>query len=358
MNYSSFCEYLLAALVNQMEHGVTISKETIRKNNNVSLDAFIIHMPDVTSAPVVYLQPLYKAYRDGSPIDKIAQTVLARLKKELPLSLELAEQARSLESARDRIAYRLISKKDNKELLNDIPWVPFLDLAVIFYLHLGVKDDKQITTVIHDHQANSWNLSPEELYELAKENTPRLCPSTIGRLEHMLFGWDEEEQRFCAIHHPFTRPVPEDVEKVLKGEISTDICAEAYDVIFNGNELGGGSIRIHEKDLQDATFRALGLDDATIQEQFGHLLAAFSFGAPPHGGLALGLDRVVMLIGKCDSIREVIAFPKNNRGADLMSESPAPAEPNQLRDVHIQVKLPEKLRQKLEAEKAAAGQQA
>ena len=169
-----------------------------------------------------------------------------------------------------------------------------------------------------------------------------------------LFGWDEEEQRFCAIHHPFTRPVPEDVEKVLKGEISTDICAEAYDVIFNGNELGGGSIRIHEKDLQDATFRALGLDDATIEEQFGHLLAAFSFGAPPHGGLALGLDRVVMLIGKCESIREVIAFPKNNRGADLMSESPAPAEPNQLRDIHIQVKLPEKLRLKLEAEKAAA----
>ncbi len=173
-----------------------------------------------------------------------------------------------------------------------------------------------------------------------------------------LFGWDDEEQRFCAIHHPFTRPVPEDVEKVLKGEISTDICAEAYDVIFNGNELGGGSIRIHEKELQDATFRALGLDDATIQEQFGHLLAAFSFGAPPHGGLALGLDRVVMLIGKCESIREVIAFPKNNRGADLMSESPAPAEPNQLRDIHIQVKLPEKLRLKLEAEKAAAEQQA
>ncbi|MBQ7024370.1 MAG: aspartate--tRNA ligase [Akkermansia sp.] len=172
-----------------------------------------------------------------------------------------------------------------------------------------------------------------------------------------LFGWDAEEQRFCAVHHPFTRPVPEDVEKVLKGEISTDLCAEAYDVIFNGNELGGGSIRIHEKELQDATFRALGLDDATIQEQFGHLLAAFSFGAPPHGGLALGLDRVVMLIGQCESIREVIAFPKNNRGADLMSESPAPAEPNQLRDIHIQVKLPEKLRQKLEAEKAAAEQQ-
>lgn len=193
-----------------------------------------------------------------------------------------------------------------------------------------------------------------EFMELLKDND-EIDLFWVNRFP--LFGWDAEEQRFCAIHHPFTRPVPEDVEKVLKGEISTDICAEAYDVIFNGNELGGGSIRIHEKDLQDATFRALGLDDATIEEQFGHLLAAFSFGAPPHGGLALGLDRVVMLIGKCESIREVIAFPKNNRGADLMSESPAPAEPNQLRDIHIQVKLPEKLRLKLEAEKAAAEQQ-
>ena len=186
--------------------------------------------------------------------------------------------------------------------------------------------------------------------ELLKDNTD---VDLFWVVRFPLFGWDEESQRFCAIHHPFTRPVPEDVEKVLKGEISTDLCAEAYDIILNGNELGGGSIRIHEKDLQDATFRALGLDDATIQEQFGHLLSAFSFGAPPHGGLALGLDRVVMLLGGCSSIREVIAFPKNNRGADLMSESPAPAEPNQLRDIHIQVKLPEKLRQKLEAEQQA-----
>lgn len=196
-----------------------------------------------------------------------------------------------------------------------------------------------------------------EFMELLKGNTD---VDLFWVTRFPLFGWDAEEQRFCAIHHPFTRPVSEDVEKVLKGEISTDLCAEAYDVIFNGNELGGGSIRIHEKDLQDATFRALGLDDATIEEQFGHLLSAFSFGAPPHGGLALGLDRVVMLISESESIREVIAFPKNNRGADLMSESPAPAEATQLRDVHIQVKLPEKLRLKLEAEKAAAeaGEQA
>ncbi|MGN0835908.1 MAG: aspartate--tRNA ligase [Akkermansia sp.] len=168
-----------------------------------------------------------------------------------------------------------------------------------------------------------------------------------------MFAWDKEEGRFCAIHHPFTRPVPEDVDKVLRGEISTELCAEAYDVIFNGNELGGGSLRIHERDLQDATFRALGLDEATISERFGHLLSAFSFGAPPHGGLALGLDRVVMLIGECESIREVIPFPKNNRAVDLMCEAPDTVDDKQLREIHIQVKLPEKLRQKLEAEQAA-----
>lgn len=169
-----------------------------------------------------------------------------------------------------------------------------------------------------------------------------------------MFAWDKEEGRYVAIHHPFTRPVPEDVEKILKGDISTDLCAEAYDVIFNGNELGGGSLRIHEKDLQDATFRALGLDEATINERFGHLLSAFSFGAPPHGGLALGLDRVVMLIGECESIREVIPFPKNNRAVDLMCEAPDTVDDKQLREIHIQVKLPEKLRQKMEGGQAPA----
>ncbi len=165
-----------------------------------------------------------------------------------------------------------------------------------------------------------------------------------------MFAWDKEEGRYVAIHHPFTRPIPEDVDKVLKGEISTDLCAEAYDVIFNGNELGGGSLRIHERDLQDAAFRALGLDEKTINERFGHLLSAFSFGAPPHGGIALGLDRMVMLIAECESIREVIPFPKNNRAVDLMCEAPDTVDAVQLRDIHIQIKLPEKLRQKLEAE--------
>ena len=178
-----------------------------------------------------------------------------------------------------------------------------------------------------------------EFMELLKDNKER---DFLWVIEFPLLGWDEEEQRWAAIHHPFTRPVKEDEEKLLKGELSADLRAQAYDVVLNGTELGGGSIRIHERDLQSAMFKALGITEEQAREQFGHILDAFSFGAPPHGGLALGLDRLVMMICDAESIREVIAFPKNNRGADLMSDSPAPAEERQLRDIHIQVKLPAK----------------
>jgi aspartyl-tRNA synthetase len=111
--------------------------------------------------------------------------------------------------------------------------------------------------------------------------------------------------------------------------------AQAYDVVLNGHELGGGSIRIHEADLQATMFKALGISEEEARAEFGHILDAFQFGAPPHGGIALGLDRIVMLIAGEQSIREVIAFPKNNKGTDLMTSSPAPAASDQLRDLRI-----------------------
>lgn len=153
--------------------------------------------------------------------------------------------------------------------------------------------------------------------------------------EFPLLAFDEEEGRYVAVHHPFTRPLKEDEEKLLKGDLSTDLRAQAYDVVLNGNELGGGSIRIHEAPLQSAMFTALGISERQAQEEFSHILDAFRFGAPPHGGLALGLDRLVMLICGEESIREVIAFPKNNKGSDLMSLSPAEVDPKQLRDLRL-----------------------
>ncbi len=154
--------------------------------------------------------------------------------------------------------------------------------------------------------------------------------------EFPLLAFDDEAGRYVAVHHPFTRPLAEDEAKLLNGELSTGLRAQAYDVVLNGHELGGGSIRIHEGPLQSAMFRALGISEEQAAEEFGHILDAFRFGAPPHGGIALGLDRLVMLICNEHSIREVIAFPKNNKGSDLMSLSPAEVDPKQLRDLRIQ----------------------
>ncbi len=150
-----------------------------------------------------------------------------------------------------------------------------------------------------------------------------------------LLDWDDETSAWHAVHHPFTRPNPEDVEKLEAGDYA-NVRAMAYDVVLNGYELGGGSVRIHEKDLQGKMFEILGVGPEEQQVKFGHILDAFRFGAPPHGGLALGLDRIAMLAAGEDSIREVIAFPKNNKGIDLMAQSPCEIGYKELREVYVQ----------------------
>ncbi len=150
-----------------------------------------------------------------------------------------------------------------------------------------------------------------------------------------LVAYSSEDQKWNAVHHPFTRPHAEDLEKLAAGDFA-HVRAQAYDVVLNGVEIGGGSIRIHEQELQAKMFEVLGVSAELQKSMFGHLLKAFSFGAPPHGGVALGLDRLAMLICGAESIRDVIAFPKNNRGVDLMSQSPAEVEFKQLRELYIQ----------------------
>ncbi len=156
-----------------------------------------------------------------------------------------------------------------------------------------------------------------------------------------LLGFDEEEQKWNAVHHPFTRPHEDDIHLLKAGDYH-DVRAQAYDVVLKGYELGGGSIRIHEAGLQQAMFDALGVTKEEQEEMFGHLLTAFSYGAPPHGGIALGLDRVVMLVAGEQSIREVITFPKNNKGLDLMTSSPAEVDFRQLRELYLKSTRDEK----------------
>lgn len=152
-----------------------------------------------------------------------------------------------------------------------------------------------------------------------------------------LLEWDETTERFYAMHHPFTAPKPGQLE--LLATNPGKVKANAYDLVLNGNEIGGGSIRIHDKDTQGKMFEFLGFTAEEAEAQFGFLMDAFQYGAPPHGGIAFGLDRLVAILGGQETIRDFIAFPKNNSGRDVMIDAPAPIDNNQLEELHLKVQI-------------------
>ncbi|HZL34460.1 MAG TPA: aspartate--tRNA ligase [Tepidisphaeraceae bacterium] len=175
----------------------------------------------------------------------------------------------------------------------------------------------------------------------------KIPPSTrfawVWVVNFPLFEYDDGEKRFVATHHPFTAPLDEDLPKLEKRDDIAGVesaKSKAYDIVVNGSEIGGGSIRIHRIDMQQKVFALLGLDESSQKQKFGFLLDALQYGAPPHGGIALGLDRLVMILRDIANIRDVIAFPKTQSGADLMSGAPSPVDEKQLREIHVRVAQP------------------
>ena len=159
-------------------------------------------------------------------------------------------------------------------------------------------------------------------------------------IEFPLMSYDEEQGRFVATHHPFTSPVPEDIP--LLDSDPKAVRGQHYDLVLNGMELGGGSIRIHQPALQKKVFEeVLKIPADVVESRFGYMLKAFTYGAPPHGGIAFGLDRMVALLCGTTSIRDVIAFPKTQRGQDLMAQSPTPVTARQLKELHIRTEVPD-----------------
>jgi len=187
----------------------------------------------------------------------------------------------------------------------------------------------------------------EKLTEMGKMSIAADQFNFLWVIEFPLLMFDKEMDRWYSSHHPFTSPVEEDIPKLTSDPKS--VRGQHYDIVVNGVELGGGSIRIHQRELQKTIFEdVLQIPADVAQERFGYMLEAFRYGAPPHGGIALGFDRLIAMLCDSDSIREVIAFPKTAKGADLMSDAPGTAEPRQLRDLHINLRAPQQEKPKAE----------
>lgn len=264
----------------------------------------------------------------------------------------------------------IAEKYSNKDMKDLTEWLQRPQIGAKGLVYIKYQEDGSIKSTIGkfytDSELNSWAqrfnaekgdvimiLSGEtektrkQLSELRLELGRRLELAKPGDfkplwvLDFPLLEWDEESGRFHAMHHPFTSPKKEDIPRMLHGDHETmkSLKADAYDLVINGAEIGGGSIRIHDRALQSKNFDLLGFSKEEAEAQFGFLLGAFEYGAPPHGGLAFGFDRLCAVMNGQSSIRDFIAFPKNNQGRDMMIDAPSPIHDTQLKELCLDVKI-------------------
>ncbi|HZS03435.1 MAG TPA: aspartate--tRNA ligase [Blastocatellia bacterium] len=229
------------------------------------------------------------------------------------------------------LAYIQVAEGESKSALTKFLGADGIN-AIVQAAKAGVGDAVLMIGGKRDVVASSLGAVRQEVARrenLINENETRLLWVT----EFPMFEYHEDDRRWYALHHPFTSPIDEDI-RGLEGDLGA-VRAKAYDLVMNGSEIGGGSIRIHRSDVQAKVFAALGLTEAEAREKFGFFLDALSYGTPPHGGIALGLDRIVMLLAGADSIRDVIAFPKVSSAADLMTDSPSEVSKQQLDELKI-----------------------
>jgi len=260
-------------------------------------------------------------------------------------------------------------KYSNKDLKNLTEWVKRPQIGAAGLVYVKYNKDGTIKSSVGkfytDEQLKEWldrfdakpgdmllilsgdeDKTRKQLGELRLEMGRRMGLMKEGDFKPVwivdfpLLEWDEEEGRFFAMHHPFTAPKQEEISKMISGDFETlkNLKADAYDLVINGNEIGGGSIRIHDRQLQEKNFELLGFTPEEAKKQFGFLMGAFEYGAPPHGGIAFGFDRLCAVMNNQTSIRDFIAFPKNNQGRDVMIDAPDYVDKSQLDELGLQLK--------------------
>jgi aspartyl-tRNA synthetase len=272
---------------------------------------------------------------------------------------DAAESGGKVKGINIKNSAEIFSRRQIDELVEKAKEFGAKGLAWIIYSGEGIKSPiaKFFSDELLNELLKRMDAQPGDLMVFVADTDPKQVLTSMGQLrlhlgkqlnlidenslnflwvvEFPLLEWDEEENRFVAMHHPFTSPMDEDLDLLERDPLR--VRAKAYDLVLNGTEVGGGSIRIHRTDLQERMFKVLGFTKERAWENFGFLLRAFEYGTPPHGGIAYGLDRLVMLLLGLNSIRDCIAFPKTQNAACLMTEAPAPVESRQLKELHIQI---------------------
>ena len=231
-------------------------------------------------------------------------------------------------------------KNDNGSLVGGISKFFTQELQQSIIKNLKLKNNQIIFMVGDSKKITLDTLGALRIKIAKKENLIRQEWQPLWVVDFPLFDWNEDKNRWDSLHHPFTSPNPEDIS--MLNEDPGKVRSWGYDIVMNGYELGGGSIRIHDKELQSRIFGLLGLSKSEADEKFGFLMNAFKYGAPPHGGMAFGLDRIVMLLVGSNQIRDVIAFPKTTSAMSLMDNSPSPVDKSQLEELNISLKNKEK----------------
>jgi aspartyl-tRNA synthetase len=325
--------------------GVEVQTPFLRLSYHEAMDRFGIDKPDLrfdmelTDVSDVFAESRFKVFRGAIENGGVVKCINAKGFAKITTGQieDLTNLAK--ESGAKGLAFIKVEGGEWKS-----PIVKFIDATEIQTLKERLKVEEGDLLLFG---ADRWEvactvlgrirLKVAEIQKLIKDSSEL---KFLWVFDFPLLGFDPAESKWSAMHHPFTRPKKEDLPLLEAGEYAK-VRAEAYDVVLNGVEIGGGSIRIHEQDLQAKMFQVLGITPEEQTKLFSHLLKAFTFGAPPHGGIALGVDRLVMLITGTSNIREVIAFPKNSRGFDLMMDSPSEVPEKQLRELHIQNRKPQ-----------------